>query len=237
MRLYTLAFALFFAAMPAFTANTFEDTDRAAQKVLSSGDTKAAIALYEEYLQSHPKHVKTLCLLATCYGFEGNAPQQEAISRKAITLDPKSPDALMNLGNALSTQKKWDEAEGLYLTAYAIAKDRREAASMRNIACALSNLYIARPNHDDREAIRWADLCLSRISKSVMDGDGAFIGLRADAPMEAMLELATYTAAIHNKAGAHGNLGETQKAREVLEVHIARYPNDARAVDLLKRYP
>ncbi|MBA4119048.1 MAG: hypothetical protein C0514_09190 [Candidatus Puniceispirillum sp.] len=222
-------------ATSAFAA-TREDILNEGQRALSENKIPHALTLYEDYLKANPKDVEVLCLLAMSQGFAGNPAGQEAYSRKALALDLHAPDALANLGNALSTQEKWEEAERTYLDGYAQAKDRRDASSMRNIACALSNLYLMRPNPNDHEAIRWADLCLARISQSVLSGQGAFIGLHTVRPMEAMLEMATYSAATLNKAGAYGNLGETQKAKDVLEAHLKRYPQDPRAQDLLARF-
>jgi|GEM_PF-6117537 len=216
-------------------AATREDILNEGQRALSENNIPHAVSLYESYLKNNPKDVEVLCLLAMSQGFAGNPASQETYSRKALTLDPRAPDALANLGNALSTQEKWEEAERTYLDGYAQAKDRRDPSSMRNIACALSNLYMTRPAPNDHEAIRWADLCLARISQSVLSGQGAFIGLHTVRPMEAMLEMATYSAATLNKASAYGNLGETQKAIGVLEAHLKRYPQDPQAKALLER--
>lgn len=85
-----------------------------AQSLLQANHLAEAKALYREICQSERRDWEAWQMLGAIHGMLGEFAEAETCSRKAIEMQPGATGALLNLGNALMAQHKYEEAIRCY---------------------------------------------------------------------------------------------------------------------------
>jgi Flp pilus assembly protein TadD len=93
-----------------------------------SGDVQGAVESYEGALRLDPRDAETTIHLGNLYAGLKRYPDAEAKFRAALELEPKSPQALLGLAQALDAQKK-PEAAAAYRDYLAVQPDTPGAQS------------------------------------------------------------------------------------------------------------
>jgi len=99
------------ASKPASTASAAKRHFDEAKKLLSQGDSDAALAAAEAGLTLAPTSVEGLDLLGVIYLRKQDIAQAVAAFERALKIDPQSAEAHNNLGNTYFAEKKLDLAE------------------------------------------------------------------------------------------------------------------------------
>jgi protein O-GlcNAc transferase len=103
-------------------------------KLHQQGQLVHAKALYEKVLEKQPDHFDALHLLGVIAAQSGSPEIAADLIGKAIKINPKSASAHSNLGNALKSLNRLDEAVICYDEAIAIQPDYAEAFNNRGNA-------------------------------------------------------------------------------------------------------
>ncbi|MEO8023383.1 tetratricopeptide repeat protein [Polaromonas sp.] len=106
----------------------------AALTLHQQGRLDQAAVLYHEILQSQPRHVEALQLLATIALQQRHPQAAVALFDQALAINPRHPSALNNRGNALRDLKRPAEALASYDGALKIKPDYVQALSGRGNA-------------------------------------------------------------------------------------------------------
>jgi tetratricopeptide (TPR) repeat protein len=111
-------------------------TDRLAEALAfhQRGQLDQAALLYQEILQSQPRHFEALQLLATVALQKKSPEAAVALFDQALAINPRHASALNNRGNALRDLKRPAEALQSYDRALGIKPDYAEALSNRGAA-------------------------------------------------------------------------------------------------------
>ena len=102
------------------------------------GDLSKAKTIYEQILQTNPKHSDALHLLGVIAHQLGDNERAVDLIKKAIDLKPNFAEAHSNLGNTLKALGKLDEAVTSYHKALSIKPDYAEAHN--NLGATLKDL-------------------------------------------------------------------------------------------------
>lgn len=89
-----------------------------ASLLLSSGDVKSASALASKLLKDNPEDIDILTLNVMTAKQSGDTVKKNQCLRKIIALDPKNPDANIELGDEQALRKDFNRALGYYRTAW-----------------------------------------------------------------------------------------------------------------------
>lgn len=208
------------------------EVDSKAKAALASGDIAKAIRYYEEFLIKFPNSYEGMVYLGGIYGKNGDFEKEVEICERAIHANPSLSLGYINLGTAQLELQKWQEAEKSFLKGYRNAELNKDESSLRKASYSLSNYYLASPSADNKKAIKWADVCISHLSKSLVDGKGLpkFGDLLKEDNEELMW---IYESVIMNKAGAYTNMKNFKAARAILEGYLKKYPD---SVDVLHMF-
>ena len=106
-------------SLPASALANLED----GMKLHQLGQFESAKGIYQLILSANPKNVDALQLLGTLYSQEKNYTEGVRLLKIALKINPLIPNAHNNLGSALRSLKKFDEALASYDKAISIAPD------------------------------------------------------------------------------------------------------------------
>jgi|GEM_PF-5001311 len=203
---------------------SLHEVDSKAQAALASGDILKAIKYYETFLKAFPNSYEGLVYLGGIYGKKKDFKKEIELCNRAIRLNPSLALGHVNLGTAQLYLKKWQEAEKSFLTGYKYAQMNKDVRSLQGASYSLSNYYLASPDSDNLQAIKWADICISHLPECLVDGRGLPKGFGDLLKQDNEQLMWIYESAIMNKAGAHANMNDLKTARIILEEYLQKYP-------------
>jgi len=94
------------------------------------GDFDSAVLDYKESLNLNPNNVLVLHNLAVTYKYSGKTEKAIEYYQKALSIDPKFPRSLRNLGEIFIERKEFEEAKKYLVVAKDVFDDKDEIESL-----------------------------------------------------------------------------------------------------------
>ena len=204
--------------------------------LLDTGDVDEAIRQLNTVLQRDPAHAVGLTLIAQAYRFKDLYPQSVEAARKAIKINPKTPEPHLWLADSLRLSGKFPEAEPEYAVYLKLSDFDSKLAGQLNYYVLGSLVGFGRKKRvaerdiwNDFHNMAWFGIC--ECERKASNLDAAIADCQKALTYDAKDPFAHYTLglAFMTKAIKTGSVAELDPALQHFEQMLAINPDMAEA--------